>query len=353
MTANHSILYLFGDANRYAGQVYTSPRHTVHFWKYHFDDYLSLAPDGTRHRATPAPLIETVTEAASGRYSAVACDSNDALLLQFTATRMSLALPPFFINDVDMFASARSVARFIAMNYGENAFTPFIANPDNHWMVIQSSRIPQYRALGINPSNIYYMPICRSVLEFVFPGFSDRFYHAATSVKPSPFANSIVAAGTHNRDFTTFAAALESAGISGDIITNTSLVTPFPSPATRWHGSLPEHEYFAALAQARAVVVPLASDDRASGQLACALPMMASNIVIASDCTSVADHITDGLTGLTFSLRDSTSLRDALLKLDDISLTENIRTAARTRMESLSLGADAEIARFFDAVNLR
>ena len=301
------IINLFGDRGRCAGLVNRAPGREIHFWKYYFDDYLALDPDGGCHYIDREKLEATAREISGGGYDAAACDSSDALLLRFFSWKKGLPHIPFIINEVDMFEMAGWVRRFLIKNYKEDPFPDFIRDRSNHWMHIIGSRRDFYLGLGIPESNLYFLPMCTASIEFMFPGF----YNGAAGGR-SEFAGKIISAGSHNRDYETLAAAAGKAGVEVHIITDMKARGAVETPGVAWHDSLPEDEYVRALRDARAVVVPLLKSNRAAGQMACAVPMKFGTPTIAAAGDSTADLVINWETGLTYEPGSADSLAEAL-----------------------------------------
>ena len=322
------ILYLFGDAGRYAGQVRRAPGRDMHFWKYYFDDYMTVSGSGAADSIDVDRLRETVEEIYSGAYDAVACDSHDALLLQFYGSRREFAPVPFLINEVDMFHMAEGVRRFIKRSYREDPFKPFLRSPHNLWVFIEEERRAKYERMGIPAQNLFYVPLCEAGITFALPGYFDarqaRPRGAALAMK-----GKIIAAGTHNRDFATLAKAVDGTGLEVHVITNLKQNPPVECQEIAWHSSLPEAEYNYVLAHARCVVLPLRDDGRAAGQLACAMAMRQGRAIVAADVPSLRAHIRPGESGLLYAPGNADRLREALLAVDrDPELAERLGRGA-------------------------
>ncbi|HOO55354.1 MAG TPA: glycosyltransferase [bacterium] len=316
MAKTIKIISLFGDGGRYAGLSNRCAGHEVFFWKYYFDDYFSVDPNGENHKVDKSRLRETVSEIYSGKYDAAACDGNDALLLQFFARSKGLKPLPFIINEVDLFEMAGWVGKFINRHYKDDIFDEFIKFPLNNWIYIISGRKETYLSMGVPDDNLYYLPTSTSSIEFYFPNFFSGSSGEAHEA-PAGMENSIIAAGSHNRDYETFARALEGTGLKADVVTNFSVNPPLDVEEISWHESLPEPQFFQALKNAKFVVVPLHPGVRASGQLACAVPMKAGKIVIAAAIDSVKDMIEDGVDGFLYEPGCAGELRDKLVYVEN------------------------------------
>lgn len=340
------IINLFGDAGRYAGRVMRGAEHEVHFWKYYFDDYMSVDPTGSLCDVNREKLAETVGEIYSGKYDAASCDSNDALLLQYFAVKKGCPPLPFLINEVDRFEMANWVRKFIARSYGEDYFDDFVRARANHWMHITAGRNGFYTELGIKSSNLYYLPMCGPSIEFTFPDFfKDTSPTGGEELKK--MRGKIIAPGTHNRDFAALAEAMRGTGLEVHIITNLRINKPVKTPELVWHDSLPQAEYMRALRDARLVVVPLRDDARAAGQMACAIPMRLGTVVVAAEGDSLGAHIVDGETGFTYKPGSAESLKLAVLRAYKNSAGESsIGENAKKKEAELSEIARRNIKRF-------
>jgi len=330
------IINLFGDGGRYAGQIRNADTHEMHFFRYSFDDYMSVDPTGVSYRANKENLRETVEEAYLGGYDACACDSNDALLLQFFAQKRGFAPITFLINDVDKFEMAGWVNNFIRHYYQEDVFQHFASSPRNCWMHIIKSRSKFYTALGIVEANLFYIPMSEAAIEFTFPGFF-KSYHADETGSHGRFKNKIIAVGTHNRDYETLVKAATIAGVEVHIITNLKINPPIEAAGVFWHDSLPEADFNSAIRDAKCIVIPLRVDNRASGQMGCAIAMKMGKAVVTTRCESVCDHILDGKTGFLYTNGSAEELAKVLRKVSgSTDALKRVGDNARKRERALS-----------------
>ena len=347
------ILCLFGDGGRYAGQVNRAATHSIHFHKYFFDDYMSLDSSGLLFTVNRKKLAQTVEAVFSGRWDAISCDANDAILLQFFASERGLPTIPFIINEVDLLESAVRVNNFIRTCYGQDFISRFTGVKTNYWMTVLKSRVRKLNLLGIPKPNIFYLPVCTPVIEFTFP----RFFSPSCRTKNQPameMANKIIAPGTHNRDFNLLAKAAAGTGLEIHIITNLKINKPMGPPELVWHDSLPEPVFLQVLANARFIIVTLLDSNRAAGQLACAVPMKFGRPVLSANCDSISDHIVNGKTGLLYETGNSISLRNAMLRLaKDQVATRRMGNNAQAREAALSETAAVNIKRLLDALRTK
>lgn len=344
------IINLFGDGGRYAGQVRRAGTHEMRFSRYSFDDYMAVDPSGRSFRVDQDKLRETVEEVYGGKYAACACDSNDALLIQFFARKKGIPPMPFIINEVDGFETAGWVRNFIRLHYDEDIFQEFTAAQHNNWMYISECRGRLYPSFGIRKSNLFYIPMSTAGIEFTFP---DYFKEKNTLTPPEHgrFKDKIIAVGTHNRDYATLVKAAGGAGLEIHIITNLRINPPIEAPGVFWHDSLPEADFLQAIREARCIVIPLRPDNRAAGQMGCAIPMKWGKIVVAARCEATRDHIIHGETGFLYRPGSARELRKLLLHVDaspDVLL--QIADNTRKREQELSKTAQNSIRRLLKKI---
>jgi len=322
----------------------------MHFFRYSFDDYMAVTPSGLSYKVDSGKLRETVGEAFSGCYNACACDSNDALLLQFFAKKSGAGQVPFFINEVDKFEMAGWVNNFIRNYYKEDFLKEFIESPLNHWMHIIKGRKEFYTSLGIDENNLFYLPMSEAAIEFTLPGFFNKRRFAANGTQ-GRFKDKIIAAGTHNRDFNTLTQAAAAADIEVHIITNLKLNPPIDAPGVIWHDSLPENDFIQAIKDAKCMVIPLHIDNRASGQMGCAIAMRMGKAVVTTRCESLSDHIIHGETGFLYESGSVEELSSLLARIgespDELRI---IGDNAQKKEISLSAIASKNISGFLDRI---
>lgn len=342
------VLNLFGDGGRYAGDVRRSKTHEMHFFQYSYDDYMSVDATGVSYWSNSEKLRETVAEIFLGGYHLCACDSNDAILLQFIASRQGFNHAPFLINEVDKFEMARGVSKFILNYYKEDFFRSFVTSPYNCWMYIIKTRQDYYNEIGISKKNLFYMPMSKAAIEFTFPDYFKNFCVAETPTQVS-FKNKILAIGTHNRDYETLVNAAKKAGLEVHIITNLKLNPPIKAPGVFWYDSLPEADFNRAIIDAKCVIIPLRVDNRASGQMGCAIAMKMGKSVITTQCESVTDHIIHGETGYLYESGSEEGLLEVLKYIHESpGELQRVGKNAQKKERELSKVASRSIARFLD-----
>lgn len=339
------IINLFGDGGRYAGQIRRADAYEMHFSMYSYDDYISVDPSGLLCRIDRIKFNETLENVYSGYFDACACDSNDALLMQFAANRKGMKPLPFIINEVDCFQMAGWVRRFIQQQYNIDCFPDFINAPQNFWMYISSSRKEIYLSMGLHERNLFYLPMSTASIEFPFPGFfgkitDDLHNHA------SPFRNKIISIGTHNRDFKTLARAISGTGLEAHIITNLRINHPQEAPGIYWHDSMPESEYLRATRDAKCVVLPLRDSPRAAGQMSCAIPMKWGVAVVATESEALRDHIIHDETGFLYQPGSYKQLRSILMRISESpNDLRRVQEKAQKREKELSAVAARNLKR--------
>lgn len=120
------------------------------------------------------------------------------------------------------------------------------------------------------------------------------------------------------------------------------------SGPVRAEGSVPLAEFYAALAGARYVVVPVVPHpDQGAGITLAAMAHAAGRPVIATAAPGLAEQVIDGIDGLLVPAHDPDALAAAITRLDrDDTLCASLAAGARTAARKLSTDTWAEELRF-------
>ncbi len=343
------ILALFGDGGQQAGRVAVGERHEIHFSKGALDDLFQRGEGQPRVRRE---VLDEVVERMEG-FDAVFSDSAEAVLLRFVRSRRGLGPKPWLVNEVDRFAQADWVRRFVQQHYGADPLPACLAAPEVLWFTITPGLEPVYEERGLPLENLYLLPMARASIGFFFPetiALQDQLLAGGAEPVEAPVApGGVLALGSHERDYETFARALQRAGLSGDVICNLDQLAHRPAGPVRWHPSQPPPVYLECIRRAAVVALPLGAPTRAQGQLSCALPMRMGKAIVATAVDSLADHVQPGVTGLSVPLGDAAALAEALDRITgDADLRHRLGEQARAREAVLSEKAEQVLADMLD-----
>ncbi len=165
--------------------------------------------------------------------------------------------------------------------------------------------------------------------RFVFVPFTEELVDPQYSEDPDdPY---VLSMGTANRDYRALIQAVSMLGLRTIIVAGPHAVSGLdipPNVQIRSDLSLAEcHEL---CQKARVNVVPLDTDETASGQVTVRDAMMFSKAVVATVSIGTEDYVEDGVTGLLVAPRDPASLAAAIKSLwDDPAKRQAIGVAAR------------------------
>jgi glycosyltransferase involved in cell wall biosynthesis len=196
--------------------------------------------------------------------------------------------------------------------------------------VKRADRVVLFTRPGVDVAEA--LGVSREKLAFVPLGVRARLE------RPDPPGEYLLAAGREQRDWTTLAAAAR--GLDVEIrVAGPATVEP-PLIAL---GDLPRERFLEQLRGSRALVVPLARDDRTAGQLAVLDAFSVGRGVVATRAQGTEDYVTEGR-GILVPPRDADALRSALVEA----------AGAATRMGEAALGAargPLSLARFVSEVD--
>jgi hypothetical protein len=342
------IYALFGDGGQQAGQVARGPRHEIHFSAFGFDE-LVRRDRGQTIGVRPQVLEQVLAEMEG--FDAVFSDSPEVVLLRYVRQRRGLRPLPWLVNEVDHFAGAGLVRRFVQHHYGEDPLPEVLQAEEVQWFTIIDGQRERYRRLGLRMENLHYLPMARASIAFFFPetiALQDRLLRGDRALDlRSPVApGAILALGSHERDYACLAEALRPTGLTADVICNLALYPDRPDHSLRWHDSQPPDVYLESIRRAAVVVLPLRPSGRAAGQLSCALPMRLAKPIVATEMASLAPLLSHGVTGLTYPAGDAAALRDRLERLvAEPEEGARLGAAAAAREQALSVVAAQTIER--------
>jgi glycosyltransferase involved in cell wall biosynthesis len=156
----------------------------------------------------------------------------------------------------------------------------------------------------------------------------------------------VAALGSSGRDYGTLLAALEGLDVELVIVAHPYALAGHELPS--WvHPltSIQQDEYLAVIAQADAVLVPVANRETASGQMTVIQAMTLGVPVVATRCIGTEDYIRPGSNGLLVELGDVAGWREAVRSLlDDPTHREEISEGgARFASRYLTDAAGAEL----------
>lgn len=345
------IYALFGDGGQQAGQVARGPHHEIHFSAFGFDELVQ------RERGQTIQVRSQVLEqvlAEMEDFDAVFSDSPEVVLLRYVRQRRGMRPLPWLVNEVDHFAGAELVRRFVQRHYGEDPLPEVLEAEEVQWFTIIDGQREWYRRLGLRVQNLHYLPMARASIAFFFPetiALQDRLLGGGPDLDlPSPVApGAILALGSHERDYACLAEALRPTDLTADVICNLALYPDRSDPSLRWHDSQPPDVYLESIRRAAVVVLPLRPSGRAAGQLSCALPMRLAKPIVATQMASMAPLLSQNVTGLTYQAGDAAALRDRLEQLvADPDMGGRLGAAAAVREQGLSAVAAQTLERLME-----
>ncbi|MDY0000103.1 MAG: hypothetical protein RBU30_02285 [Polyangia bacterium] len=308
------IYALFGDGGQHAGKISRGPRHEIHFSPIGFDE-LFPRPHGAEIHVSRNAMDQALAEMEA--FDAVFSDSPEAVLLHYVRRRRRCKPIPWLVNELDFFATAGLVRRYVERHYGEDPLPGILSAPEVQWFTILDGQQERYRRLGMRSESLHYLPMTRASIAFFFPDMvalqdclmAGSIHSAPSSPVPE---GAILAIGSHDRDFDCLERALGHSGLTADVICNLALYEPHPSQCLRWHDSQPPDVYLESIRRASVIVIPLKKTNRAAGQLSCALPMRLAKPIVAANVESIAPLVEHGVTGLTYPPGDASALARCL-----------------------------------------
>lgn len=155
---------------------------------------------------------------------------------------------------------------------------------------------------------------------------------------PAPVSTAepyLFSGGRTDRDYRTLLEAVAGSGVRTVIAARPYAVRGLRLPAEASVSDLLAlKEYVAVIAQARAVVVPLAQVNHAAGLSLVLDAMTLGRPVICSDIPAVRDYVAHGVTGVLVPPGDAAALRDAIAAVvGDRAYAEALGRAGRARYE--------------------
>lgn len=344
---------LFGDFGSSSGRISKSKYFNIYFSEHLFDKYFSVrAMYQNKLRIDKRAVANLMVQIYDGNYDVVYCgDSGEALLLQYIFRKNNLAPKHFLINEVDLFERAKLINRLLTLHYKEAFLDAFVGSPYNRWFYTTCSREQEYLDSGIANENLCYIPLSMPLIQLFFPGMAGLIIKNKTPVSQSEFQGRILSSGSHERDYELLVKALKGLDVRANIICNLKAYKSMASENVTWHHSLEEQKYIHAIRSAKYVVLPLASSERITGQLNCAIAMRLGKIIIAPECESLSDYLVDGETGILYEQGNVDSLRQKILFAEEhFSDIKYIGDNAQRSARRLSMIADASIKKLARAL---
>lgn len=168
------------------------------------------------------------------------------------------------------------------------------------FVVFSKREIATYSAmLGLPQDRFVYVPFTEEMVE---PEFAED--------DTDPF---ILAMGTANRDYTTMVQAVASLGLRTIIVAGPRAIDAASMPANiTVLSGLTLEECHVLCQRARVNVVPLDTDDTASGQVTVRYGMMFGRAVVATTSIGTEDYIEDGVTGILVPGQDPIAMATAI-----------------------------------------
>jgi glycosyltransferase involved in cell wall biosynthesis len=207
----------------------------------------------------------------------------------------------------------------------------------DRFVVHASSEIGSYaRWLGIDEERFRFFPLQRGKI---------------TGVTSTPIQKPyIVSMGSANRDYRTLVDAVHGTGIKTVMISKKTVIDSLPNhPNLVKLTDLTQEECNSILSGAEMNVVPIATNQTASGQVTFTISMHMGIPTIATQCIGTVDYIRNGETGLLVPPGDARALRQAIECLwHDQALRARIGSAGRRHAEKYF--SDEAAGRYFAQV---
>lgn len=197
----------------------------------------------------------------------------------------------------------------------------FALSAVDRFIVHSTAEVASYEAwLKLPPGRAQFVPLQQVLRDIEF-----------AEETRSPF---VLAMGSANRDYATFARAMAIAGVRGVVVAEPHALegVTFP-PNVEVRTGLSHQACNALVQEARVLVVPVASESTASGQVALLTGMMYGRPVIATRCAGTEDYVRDGDDGMLVPRGDADAMAECLLTLwRSQTQREAIGARARTRI---------------------
>lgn len=204
--------------------------------------------------------------------------------------------------------------------------------PDTHYCVLARAEREIFPALwGVDSRRVHFTPFFHFMDRRVeFPPFLEMLEHdgAATA------NGSVFAGGDSLRDYEPLLAAATS--IPARVTIATTKLQGRALPENVEAGPMSPLEFYAAMARASVVVVPLAGGRvRAAGLLTYLNAMALGKVVILTDSLGVSDYVEDRRTGLIVAEGEPQALAEALRWALDPANVAAVRTMAERAREEV------------------
>jgi len=301
-------------------------------------------------------LSETLGLLSERRYVAVIGLDEELLTLRYLCEKQNISCPPLVMTTLDPhFTQLETVGNLIGYAFGENRAREIALSEDVFWFYPVREFYKDFVDYGIRPENLSYFPSC----SFYQKIFSDEYEEYATCPPEKAHEvteavrGKILAAGSFNRDYVTFAKACAGLSVEACIVAKMETVYGTAglrradlkaaldaAPNVRLFGAIPLAHYTDCLRHAGIVVVPLAKDDFVTGHLTISSAQMLGKCVVAADLPTARDYIEHGKTGLLYEPSNPDSLREQLcFALRNEELVRTIGENGRRSEDEISLSA--------------
>ncbi len=339
----------------FSGRLIDWEGHRVGFTNCGFEDVLSNLWGPVERLRVNRPALEGLIDSITGA-DAVFCETPEALICHTVMTRRAIPCPAFVVEDEDIFRSAIRLDGWLESIYEERFLEGFLA--DRHTVVLHhaASQRGEYLMHIADPQRLMFMPCSSYYLTMIEPEIQKKIALHMTKGENAAdwgevhetFRGTVLSAGINQRDYATFAAALDIAGLHGHIISHSIEESLRNHPRIRWHGFMPIAGFVAALAAASVVVVPMKAKDHSGGENTATFAMALGKPVIITRTPSSEEFITHGADGILAAPGDAPSLAEAItLLVQSPALRESIGAAAAARERAISDVSRATLLKAF------
>ena len=179
---------------------------------------------------------------------------------------------------------------------------------------------------------------------FDLPAYDSRRFAGRTE----PYACMI---GRNNRDFKTFCAAVEKAGVNGVIIAPAYAKLDFPIPdSIEVYRDIPFKDCLSCIEHALANLILVKDDERGAGHITAVSGMLLGAPQIYSDVSVLGDYLIDGVTGVAAPVGDADAVAAAIRRISENKPQTDQLTAAARDYALTWLSHDATARRQADLI---
>ena len=209
-------------------------------------------------------------------------------------------VPPIVISDCTWRANPSTLGRLV-----RRVGLSLIDSPRVTYCVLSSAELELFpRSWPVDRSRIVFTPFCYTVPP-------------AELARDPQRGEGVFAGGDSMRDYGPLLAAVRSVGAPLRLAVQGDVPEADGIPSVTM-GPVPREEFFAEMARARVVVVPLAPGiERSAGQQTILNGMALGKIVVATDSPGTRDHLRDGETGYIVPPGDTEAMERTLRRVLD------------------------------------